>query len=153
MSKKSVWTKARKEAIKFHFRGWLDAMQIPYTKLHWHWCEEDHEEDATGNGETTFAVKGGFPYKWISLWCYPPAAAKEMDDEAINQDLLHEAIHIIHSPMVDKRLIAQEHFTDFHEMVTEHITAWVWNMYTNNRSLSDELEEMKKKRNKRRKRP
>ena len=142
MSKQSVWTQARKEKIKQEFTNWLKAFGITWTKIHWNWHDERKEDN---DGETTCSIRNGWPYKWITIHCFPPMTDEGYTDDCLDQDIIHECLHVVMEPMTKNRLLADTLFRDHTEAVTEHLTEYVWRCVCKCRELDSKLEEKTKR--------
>ncbi len=119
-----TWKAKDKEKIKDTFRGWLDDSGVRYKTIYWRWKEYD-DVNSEG-GECQFTVYSDFPYADITLNCYPSCMKNRLDDDELEQSLVHEVIHCILRPMSKNRILADNLYRDYEEMVVEHFTEWIW---------------------------
>ena len=135
------WTKKQKEEVKDCFQGWLSAYQIMYTGIHYHFMEEGEE---TEESQTNCSISSGYPYKWITLGCFPPMTEKDYSKEKMHMDLLHEIQHLVLAPMDHARLKPDDIYTDGMEQSVEHLACWAFTVTKRCWDLQDEVKKLKR---------
>jgi hypothetical protein len=119
-------------------------MNMPVTKIGWNFYEEPaHYDDPRKSNATAFSVELNWPYRSLSVHCYPTGA--DQPDDGIEVDMLHESIHVLLAPITEGRNVDADSFRHNVELTCDTLSAWVWAMYDKNKDLIKENEELRRK--------
>lgn len=139
--KKPVWTQAKKHRVKEIFIDWLGRLYVTPLNINWEWREEPSDGD-DDSGTVYFEVKCGFPYRSVTLICYPEGG--KQDDDGLRMYLLHEAMHCVLAPLDKARYEPWATYRQFGEFVTDNLTHYVWQLVRCLWERDEEIERLKR---------
>jgi lipid II:glycine glycyltransferase (peptidoglycan interpeptide bridge formation enzyme) len=125
--------------LKFRYSDDIPAILLPQVKRILEplscylpdWCHHvyvhaDHVN--TDDDDANAKIRTFYDYRWASMWIQPSWFGNK-DDRELTEDLLHELIHIIRSPVDDwireiiKTLVPESDASKFHKTLMEELRA------------------------------
>ena len=121
------WEPGQKEFIKTAWEELIHRFAVPITRTNFVFREQDKEDE--GGISTDCEVETGFPYHNCLLIVYPTIIESGGDVEgSIILTLLHELQHVILSPVVENRILADRVFNNYEEGVCEFYAGALWGL-------------------------
>jgi hypothetical protein len=91
VSKKPVWTQAKKNRVRKFFAYWLQEFGFLPMNVHIAFREKN-ETVALCEGFAAVSIKYHYPYRSLEIECFPQTA--RYNNKKLTEVILHEMIHI-----------------------------------------------------------
>ncbi len=110
------WNSKQKAHIETIFQDALDSFGLLPLTISYKYSTDKSKLDAYA----CFELQSQWPYRQVSLEVFPQSF--KLPEEVLRQSLLHEAVHVLLSPLVNSKHLDGEAYMLVNEMVTDDLT-------------------------------